>query len=238
MAPEETVGEILEDPLGCVTPFALVNESAQHVSLMLDEGFKSQECCFFHSLSNDTTISIGIKDVDMFLKSVGRRVAYVDLEANPPVGKDQPPDLAALVPSDTTNIKEVMEKTASLKIYEAVNSKPASVTVKASKHSGGLQKEKSTKTGNSFADPEKFIEEILEKASSLVVSEMLTCHVTSCVQIKDVNIEKNGQQLGDVVSSLLKKKLTLEFQNLATMFKNTAYTEVFTAGTHCPQKRL
>ena len=44
--------------------------------------------------------------------------------------------------------------------------------VKASKHSGGLQKEKSTKTGNSFADPEKFIEEILEKASSLVVSEV------------------------------------------------------------------
>ena len=49
-------------------------------------------------------------------------------QANPPVGKDQPPDLAALVPSDTTNIKEVMEKTTSLKIDEAVNSKPASVT--------------------------------------------------------------------------------------------------------------
>lgn len=28
----------------------------RHVSLLLDQGFKSQERCFFHPLSNDVTI--------------------------------------------------------------------------------------------------------------------------------------------------------------------------------------
>nr|KYP46435.1 UPF0566 protein [Cajanus cajan] len=56
MAPEEALGEILQVPLGCVTPFALVNESARDVSLLLDQGFKTQKHCFFHPLSNDMSI--------------------------------------------------------------------------------------------------------------------------------------------------------------------------------------
>ncbi|CAH1421923.1 unnamed protein product [Lactuca virosa] len=194
MAPEEAVGEILEVPLGCVTPFALVNESAKHVSLLLDQ-------------------ALHIQDLEKFLKSVGRMVAYVDLEANPCVGKDQPPDLAALVPSVNT---DVMEKTASLKI----DSKPVSATAKASKVS---KKEIMT---NSFADPEKFIQEIVEKASAIVLSEM-----------KDQNIKQQHGDGEQLVSSHLKKNLSLELKNLATMFKNTAYTEGFVAGTHCPAKK-
>ncbi|KAJ1380174.1 YbaK/aminoacyl-tRNA synthetase-associated domain, partial [Sesbania bispinosa] len=38
MAPVEALGEVLQVPLGCVTPFALVNESARDVSLLLDQG--------------------------------------------------------------------------------------------------------------------------------------------------------------------------------------------------------
>lgn len=59
---------------------------------------------------------------------------YNIFQANPPIGKDSPPDLAALVPSlvpsDAPNVKDVVEKTASLKIDGAENSKPASVTGK------------------------------------------------------------------------------------------------------------
>ncbi|XP_071731376.1 uncharacterized protein [Rutidosis leptorrhynchoides] len=235
MAPEEAVIEILQVPLGCVTPFALVNESARNVSLLLDQGFKTHECCFFHPLSNDMTISLRIQDLEMFLKS-GRMVSYVDLEANPPVGKDQPPDLAALVPSDTPpNIKDVLEKTASLQIDGGVNSKAVPVSVKASKVSSGTPKDKSTSTAHSslfFADPEKFVEEILKKASAFVLSE-----------INEETIKQHGEQLGAVVSSKMQKNLSLEFISLATMFKDTAYTEGFGAGTHhtgyrCPSKRL
>ncbi|PWA83630.1 ybaK/aminoacyl-tRNA synthetase-associated domain-containing protein [Artemisia annua] len=225
MAPEEAFAEILQVPLGSVTPFALVNESARNVSLLLDQGFKTKDCCFFHPLSNDTTIALNIEDVESFLKSDGRLVAYVDLEANPPIGKDSPPDLAALVPSlapsDAPSVKDVVEKTASLKIDGAVNSKPVSDTAKSSKVSKVPPKEKMASTASSshsFADPEKFIEEILEKASAIVLSE-----------IKEENIKQHGDQLGTVVSNSMKKKLSLELKNLATMFKNTAYTEGFGA---------
>ncbi|KAJ9567752.1 hypothetical protein OSB04_003718 [Centaurea solstitialis] len=223
MAPEEAIADILQVPLGSVTPFALLNESARHVSLLLDQGFKTQECCFFHPLSNDVSITLCIQDLDMFLKSVGRTVAYVDLEANPPVGKDQPPDLAALVPSDTLNISDVVEKTASLQVDSGVNSKPASVTAKAPKLSSGPQKEKlasPAKSSSSFADPEKLIEQILEKTSAIILSE-----------IKEESIKQHGEQLGAVVSSSIKKNLSLELKSLATMFKNTAYTEGFGAVT-------
>ncbi|GJV40483.1 prolyl-tRNA synthetase associated domain-containing protein 1 [Tanacetum coccineum] len=211
MAPEEAFAEILQVPLGSVTPFALVNESARNVSLLLDQGFKTKECCFFHPLSNDTTISLNIQDVESFLKSDGRLVAYVDLEANPPVGKDSPPDLAALVPSlaqsDTPSVKDVVEKTASLKIDGAVNSKPVSVAAKSSKVSKVPAKEKMASTASSshsFADPENFIEEILEKASAIVLSE-----------IKEENFKQHGDQLGTVVSNSMKTNLSLELKRLA-----------------------
>ncbi|XP_076883380.1 uncharacterized protein LOC143532133 isoform X2 [Bidens hawaiensis] len=219
MAPEEAVTEILEVPLGSVTPFALVNESARNVSLLLDQGFKTHECCFFHPLSNDTTISLNIQDLYTFVKSLGRIVAYVDLEANPTVGKDQPPDLANLVPSDISSVQNVVEKTANLKIDGDVNSKPVAVIAKASKVSSGQSKEKLVNTANSFADPEKFIEEILKKVTDIVVDE-----------VKVENIKQRGDQLGVVVSNSIKKNLTLELKNLATTFKNTAYTEGFGAG--------
>ncbi|XP_076916382.1 uncharacterized protein LOC143576073 isoform X2 [Bidens hawaiensis] len=219
MAPEEAVTEILEVPLGSVTPFALVNESARNVSLLLDQGFKTHECCFFHPLSNDTTISLNIQDLYTFVKSLGRIVAYQHLEANPTVGKDQPPDLASLVPSEISSVQNVVEKTANLKIDGDVNSKPVAITGKASKVSSGQSKEKPVNTANSFADPEKFIEEILKKVSDIVVDE-----------VKEENIKQRGDQLGAVVSNSLKKNLTLDLKNLATMFKNTAYTEGFGAG--------
>ncbi|KAF5740310.1 hypothetical protein HS088_TW11G00377 [Tripterygium wilfordii] len=116
MAPEETLTEILQVPLGCVTPFALVNESARDVALLLDQGFKSQESCFFHPLSNDTSIALKARDLDKFLKSVGKEPVYVDLEASPAVGKDNPPDLAAFVPSGSTVLPDPPEKAGPIKV--------------------------------------------------------------------------------------------------------------------------
>ncbi|AQK56355.1 YbaK/aminoacyl-tRNA synthetase-associated domain [Zea mays] len=58
MAPEENLLEVLQVPLGCVTPFALINESASAVSLLLDQGFKSKQSCYFHPLTNDVTIGM------------------------------------------------------------------------------------------------------------------------------------------------------------------------------------
>ncbi|KAG5525021.1 hypothetical protein RHGRI_031642 [Rhododendron griersonianum] len=231
MAPEEALLEVLQAriivPLGCVTPFALVNDSARHVSLLLDKGFKDHESCFFHPLSNDASISLNALDFDKFLKSIGKDPSYVDLEDNPSVGKDQPPDLAYLVPSDAIVLEEgPTEKAGPSKGPEsshiAVNNKPTSVAGKACKSSSETQKEKpiTSKLPSSFADPEKFVEEILERTSAIVLKE-----------IKEETIKQHGEQLGALVSNSIRKHLSLDFTNLTTILKNTAYTEGFHAGT-------
>ncbi|CDP19122.1 unnamed protein product [Coffea canephora] len=233
MAPEEALGEILQVPRGCVTPFALVNESARSVSLLLDQGLKTQGHCFFHPLSNDVTISLNARDLDKFLNSIGKPPAYVDLEANPPVGKDQPPDLAAFVPSDATIPPDNLEKTASSvapeKNHISADIKSKVVTDKPNKPPNGPKNEKSTNApavSASFSDPEKFVEEILEKTSRVVLSE-----------IKGEAIKQHGDQLGSVVSNSIRRQLTAELKNIATIFKNTAYTEGFHASNHQQPKR-
>ncbi|KAL8485580.1 hypothetical protein ACS0TY_027753 [Phlomoides rotata] len=123
MAPEEALSEILQVPLGCVTPLAL---------------------------------------------------------ANPTVGKDQPPDLAALVPSsDTIVLTDPLEKPGtpqgSEKKHISSNDQPTVVTVtKAAKPSKASTKETpsgATNTSITYAGPTKFVEEILEKTRSILLSE-------------------------------------------------------------------
>lgn len=231
MAPEEALGEILQVPRGCVTPFALVNESARSVSLLLDQGLKTLGRCCFHPLSNDVTISLNARDLDKFLNSIGKPPAYVDLEANPPVGKDQPPDLAAFVPSDATILPDNLEKTPSSvapeKNHISADIKSKVVTDKPNKAPNGPKNETNAPAVSaSFSDPEKFVEEILEKMSCVVLSE-----------IKGEAIKQHGDQLGYVVSNSIRRQLTAELKNIATIFKNTAYTEGFHASNHQQPKR-
>lgn len=237
MAPTEALAEILQVPLGCVTPFAVGNESARDVSLLLDQGFKTQEHCFFHPLSNDMSISINSNDLDIFLKSIGRDPSYVDFEANPPVGKDHPPDLAALVPSGSINLPDQPEKQPSSQVPTDGNhvsvdkeSKMISAKVINPSVSGKSTKDKPVNgahsSGNS-ADVELFVEEILHKTSRLFFSE-----------IKEDTIKQHGENLGALVSNNLRKRLSSDLANLAVIFKNTAYTEGFHAGTLHQPRRL
>ncbi|MBA0738168.1 hypothetical protein Gogos_011568, partial [Gossypium gossypioides] len=282
MAPEEALGEILRVPLGCVTPFALVNESASHVSLLLDKGFKTQECCIFHPLSNDMSIckleyiytpffhlfaeryihallyipwcqnflsfrylfkltpnnlfpALNAFGLDKFLKSIGRDPTYIDLEANPPVGKDQPPDLASLVPSGSMVLPDLPEKTPSQDSsgnHPSAGNNSTAVTAKADKPSNAVQnvEEKSVngvRPSIPSTDAGKFVEELLDRTSTLLLSE-----------ISEDSIKRHGGQLGAEVANNIKKCLREDLKNLATIFKNTAYTEGFYAGTHYQPKRL
>ncbi|KAF1863821.1 hypothetical protein Lal_00030935 [Lupinus albus] len=189
MAPEEALGEILQVPLGCVTPFAVVNESAGDVLLLLDQGLKTQEVCLFHPLSNDMTISLNARELEKFLKSIGRDPVYVDFEANPTVGKDQPPDLAALVPSSSIVLSDRPEKQPSPQLLTNVNhapvdNKPKTISGKSSINCEKVSKpsinEKNTKgkhvnngqSSSHSVDIGLSVDEILHKASELLLSEV------------------------------------------------------------------
>ncbi|KAF3445682.1 hypothetical protein FNV43_RR10858 [Rhamnella rubrinervis] len=227
MAPEEALGEVLQVPLGCVTPFALVNESARHVSLLLDHGYKGQENCFFHPLSNDMSISLNVSGLDKFLKSIGRDPTYVDLEANPSIGKDLPPDLATLVPTGSTVYPDPSEKTTSLKCSKSTsNITPTTISAKTLKPSYNPQnaKDKLVKSENpsaSITNVESYVEAILDKTSALLIKE-----------ITEETIKEHGGQLGTVVSNIIRSRLCSELNSTTMTFRNTAYTEGFHAGRH------
>lgn len=233
MAPEEALGEVLQVPLGCVTPFAVVNESARHVSLLLDQGLRTQRRILFHPLSNDLSIALSTVGLDKFLKSLGREPVYVDLEANPPVGKDQPPDLAAFAPSNAIAVPEVVAKSASteqvLQSIHSANSdhvtgkviKQAVVEKNVKNKSAKNKAANAVASSTPFSNPQLFVDEILEKTSSLILSE-----------INKETISKHGEQLGAIASDNIRKRLSSELSHLAMLFKSTAYTEGFHAGTH------
>ncbi|KFK36182.1 hypothetical protein AALP_AA4G088800 [Arabis alpina] len=223
MAPEEALGELLQVSLGCVTPFAVINESARDVSLLLDQNFKNQTRCIFHPLSNDVSISLNTLGLDKFLQSIGRDPVYVDLEANPAVGKDQPPDLAVYVPSASV-ILELPKTTPSVQAPPPNVSAKIKPTAsgKASKPASNVKSVEDNSVPLAYKSPEKFVEEVLNKTSALLLSEM-----------KGESVE-HGVALVDT----LRKRLTSELTHLAVLYKNTAYSEGFTAGKSYVPKRL
>ncbi|XP_078429745.1 ybaK/aminoacyl-tRNA synthetase-associated domain-containing protein isoform X2 [Wolffia australiana] len=226
MAPEEALQEILQVPLGCVTPFALINESARAVSFLLDQGFKAHEHCFFHPLSNEMTISINTPDLDKFLDSIGRKPAYVDLEANPTVGKDQPPDLAFLVPSETPTFVSAPEKVTLTQVAD--NNR-----TKMEKTLGKPEVDNSLRSGLSKIDVKKvtgtnvgeLIDDIINKACSLLINE--------------VNKDSQDQSRIKVetIVDKVSRKIRPDLENSAIMLKNAAYTEGFHAGVRCAVDR-
>ncbi|XP_062146720.1 uncharacterized protein LOC133854498 [Alnus glutinosa] len=217
MAPEEALGKVLQVPLGCVTPFALVNDSARHVSLLLDQGFKGQGRCLFHPLSNDMTISLNACELDKFLRSIGRDSSYVDIEANPPVGKDNPPDLAALVPSDSIVLPDSTEKATNDHVVS--DKKSMEITASEPSRKAKNMEDKpasSVQPASSYKDVGQFVEEILDKTSALLLSE-----------ITEDAIKQHGEGLGAVLSDCIRERLSLELKADARSYMNTAYTEGF-----------
>ncbi|CAM6088235.1 unnamed protein product [Calypogeia fissa] len=143
LAPEEIMRAVLKVPLGCVTPFALLNESARSVTLLLDEGCKSQPQLFLHPLSNDATTAISPSGLEKFLQIIGRQPNYVNLEEVVVVGKDQPPDLAVYLVDVTADVA-LKEQIASVKDTTAISEGASETVVKPVAKSKGKQKEATT----------------------------------------------------------------------------------------------
>ncbi|KAL5992875.1 hypothetical protein ACLOJK_013794 [Asimina triloba] len=233
MAPEEALQELLRFctpvPLGCVTPFALINESARTVSLLLDQGFKAQEApeclCLLGKGTIEMSETIKAHDLDKFLISIGRQPSYVDLEANPVVGKDQPPDLSLLVPSESPLLLNTSERPIPVQLpTQAENSVPVknkSTDVPGKTVVPQKQAQQAVEKPRCGRDPlpavtdvRNFVDEIINKTSKVVLSE----------------IQKHGEQLGPVVLDGVRKQLTSDLENMTMMLKNAAYTQGFRAG--------
>lgn len=139
------------------------------------------------------------------------------------MGKDQPPDLAALVPSEATVLPDQVEKSGPSQL-PSENHLPLKIkstehtgkTVSQTKHpQGAVLKPKSASDSSvAITDVRKFIDKIIDKTTETVSSE----------------IQRHGDQLKPAVLDDARKRLSADLEFLITMFKNTAYTEGFSAG--------
>lgn len=68
---------------GSVTPFALANDTAHLVAVVLDRDMLEHDPLNYHPLVNDRTTAIAPGDLLRFVEACGHRPRIVDLEATP-----------------------------------------------------------------------------------------------------------------------------------------------------------
>ena len=80
----ELLLDVLGVPPGSVTPFALINDKAQRVTVILDADMMRHERLNFHPLENTATTNIGREDLLAFIRACGHepRVVAVSAETN------------------------------------------------------------------------------------------------------------------------------------------------------------
>jgi Ala-tRNA(Pro) deacylase len=81
----ELLLEVLGVTPGSVTPFALANDTAHRVTVVLDKGMLTHDPLNYHPLVNDRTISVAPGDLLRFVEAGGHHPLIVDLEAAAPI---------------------------------------------------------------------------------------------------------------------------------------------------------
>ncbi|HEU0058255.1 MAG TPA: prolyl-tRNA synthetase associated domain-containing protein [Hyphomicrobiaceae bacterium] len=80
----ELLLEVLGVPAGSVTPFALINDTHQRVTVILDADMMRQERLNYHPLENSATTNIAGEDLLRFIRACGHtpRILAVAAEEN------------------------------------------------------------------------------------------------------------------------------------------------------------
>lgn len=71
--------EVLGIEPGSVTPFAVINDSGQRVSVVLDFWMMTQELVNYHPLRNDMTTTLTPAELTRFFEHTGHALRLVDL---------------------------------------------------------------------------------------------------------------------------------------------------------------
>jgi Ala-tRNA(Pro) deacylase len=77
----ELLMEVLGVPAGSVTPFALINDQARRVTVILDADMMRHERLNFHPLENTATTNIARADLVAFIRACGHEPRIVAVAA-------------------------------------------------------------------------------------------------------------------------------------------------------------
>ena len=78
-AKAELLLELLGVTPGSVTPFALINDTAGRVKVLLDAKMVEEDFLNFHPLINDQTTQISMEDLKLFIEATGHDIAVIKL---------------------------------------------------------------------------------------------------------------------------------------------------------------
>jgi Ala-tRNA(Pro) deacylase len=78
----ELLFEVLGVRPGSVTPFALANDAARRVTVVLDRGMLAKDPLNYHPLENDRTTAIAPGDLLRFVEACGHLRCIVDLDGS------------------------------------------------------------------------------------------------------------------------------------------------------------
>ena len=78
-ASEEMLFSNLKVKQGCVTAFALLNDSNQKVKFLLDSDVLKYPKVYFHPLVNNATTGVSLKDFEKFVKLTQHEIVLIDL---------------------------------------------------------------------------------------------------------------------------------------------------------------
>eukprot|EP00878_Enallax_costatus_P041006 GHUV01047443.1.p1 GENE.GHUV01047443.1~~GHUV01047443.1.p1 ORF type:complete len:289 (+),score=110.84 GHUV01047443.1:305-1171(+) len=227
-ASEELLAESLQVEPGCVTPLALANvDSCKHVLLLIDSKLQQSGQKFFvHPIVNSASVLVDCDGLDKFLRGIGREPIYVDLEADPKIDRDNPPDLKQY--ADTVE--------APPKDDDAASSTVSSTTPSASSSQVNL--------AAAVAVPKAAVPPKAKKASNSSSKAAPAKQSDAEHHIKLTNVVSRTEELIDMVAQALTgksaadaaadsyvlRRLTADVQMQLTAFKNAAYTAGYTAG--------
>ena len=79
----ELLREVLGVEPGSVTPFAVINDRENRVTVVLDRALMAQSPLHYHPLINTATTAIAPDELLRFLEAAGHSPRWVDLAANP-----------------------------------------------------------------------------------------------------------------------------------------------------------
>jgi hypothetical protein len=216
MAPSGLVQQLLKVPEGSVTPFAALSLPGSELSLLLDQKILTAESIFVHPMVNTSSLQMKPDALTTALKIIlGRDPSYVDLESEPKIDKENPPDLAKFVPESVNALVSAAATPSSDSTEQAsVSQAPPASKQKASSKATKNEAESKPDAVLSLAAQHRALCDVHSVADQLmreIAKTLMGCKIEECDSSKVAAVRANVEML---VNSL----------------KNAAYASGYTAG--------
>eukprot|EP00877_Chromochloris_zofingiensis_P000743 jgi/Chrzof1/1066/Cz01g38310.t1 len=220
---EELLSQSLQVEPGCVTPLAVANDTASSVLLLLDSKLQAAGKFYVHPITNTASVMLDSNGLDQYLRSINREPIYVDLEADPKIDKDNPPDLRQYADSiEPPKTEDDSNSAASSATTMASTSKAPPPAVTAPAASKPAKKGKGAAASSSSSSKPSAAAKHMELTNVVQRTDDLVRMVTEAL------LGKQPEELG--VDGYTLQRLRADVQMQLTAFKNAAYTSGYTAG--------